>query len=512
MKLRDCYASLSAEREEFVERGVRSALLTIPAVFARSGTSRHQLPQNFQSVGARGVNMLTSKLALTLFPPTLPFMRLSLSEVERDRLLGGDNGAQVVDEVDQSLLKIEQQADSDFDQSGWRPAVSEALRLAVVTGNALIYDRPGGRPATYCLHDYVVERDPDGTVQKIVLEQKLSKASAISQLGAEAMAVIDAAVREYEHGTTTHYTVHSGAIREKDGTFSFWEEIGGMPVAPKQEGIKEANLPLIPLMFQAVYKSSYGRGYVEDYDGHLLNLEKVSRSLSEGAQALAKIIWLIKPGSTTKAHVINKAPNLAIRQGDVEDVGALRADKGGDLGFALQFRQILTAEISAAFLLNSSIQRNGERVTAEEIRLMAGELEDALGGVYSSLADTIQAPIVHYLFNKLKAEKKISIPKEVVPVIATGLEAISRNHKAARIHQALATVLQLIGPDRMDEVLRRGAVASDIMTAHNLDAARYILTDEEVAANQEAMQAQQMQMAAIGPGIQAMSKAQGQEQ
>ena len=34
-------------------------------------------------------------------------------------------------------------------------------------------------------------------------------------------------------------------------------------------------------------------------------------------------------------------------------------------------------------LLNSSVQRNAERVTAEEVRYMAQELETALGGVYS---------------------------------------------------------------------------------------------------------------------------------
>ena len=41
--------------------------------------SRTELPQNFQSIGARGVNNLSSKLMLSLFPPTLPFMRLELS-------------------------------------------------------------------------------------------------------------------------------------------------------------------------------------------------------------------------------------------------------------------------------------------------------------------------------------------------------------------------------------------------------------------------------------------------
>ncbi|WP_416142518.1 portal protein [Escherichia coli] len=46
---------------------------------------------------------------------------------------------------------------------------------------------------------------------------------------------------------------------------------------------------------------------------------------------------------------------------------------------------------------NSAVQRTGERVTAEEIRYVASELEDTLGGVYSILSQELQLPLVRVL-------------------------------------------------------------------------------------------------------------------
>ena len=49
------------------------------------------------------------------------------------------------------------------------------------------------------------------------------------------------------------------------------------------------------------------------------------------------------------------------------------------------------------FLLNSAIQRKAERVTAEEIRYMAQELETAQGGVYSILSQEMQLLLLIFL-------------------------------------------------------------------------------------------------------------------
>ena len=64
----------------------------------------------------------------------------------------------------------------------------------------------------------------------------------------------------------------------------------------------------------------------------------------------------------------------------------LQTDKQYDLRVVVDAIQRFEERMSFAFLLNAAVQRDAERVTAQEIRYMANELETALGGVYSLLS------------------------------------------------------------------------------------------------------------------------------
>ena len=517
MSLKTQYTELEQERSEFLERAYRSAILTVPAILPRPGQLRHHLPQNFQSIGARGVNNISSKLGLTLFPPTMPFIRLEVSPADLARYAAeaGPQAEAVEAEITASLHRIEQQAVSRFDTSGWRPAVSEALRQLVVTGNVVLYDRPGGRVASYDMRRFVVERDSEGQLLLVILRQFISPQAARQQLnGVLPYDQIEAlAVPAGFGGDAEGIEFFTGAIRQPNGKFTFMEQVGEITIEPSiQEDMEEADVPLIPLRFAAEYGSSYGRGYVEDYDGDLLSLEGISRALTEGAQAIARIIWLVKPGGMTKPDVLSRTPNGGIRMGNIEDIGAVQADKSADLSIAYQIQQSLQVRLGNNFLLNSSVQRNGDRVTAEEIRYVSQELEDALGGVYAGLADTIQYPIASYFFRKMQADGDVErLPDDVEFVIATGLESISRNHKAIKIETFLRSLGSFIPPEEMVTILNTRSLAADLATAFNLDADTYLKSAEEVAqARQEAQMAQAGQ--ALGPEmIKQMGAAQQQQ-
>ena len=78
--------------------------------------------------------------------------------------------------------------------------------------------------------------------------------------------------------------------------------------------------------------------------------------------------------------------------------------------------------------MNSSIQRPGERVTAEEIRHMAAELEDALGGVYSILSQEFQLPLIRRLMYQM--ERNGTFPKLPQGMIRPMIIPISININA----------------------------------------------------------------------------------
>ena len=81
-------------------------------------------------------------------------------------------------------------------------------------------------------------------------------------------------------------------------------------------------------------------------------------------------------------RTIAKAENTAIIEGNSNDVSVLQMEKFSDFRVAYQSMGGIEERLSQQFMLQSSVQRNGERVTAEEIRYLAGELEDTMSGIY----------------------------------------------------------------------------------------------------------------------------------
>ena len=73
------YSKLTTEREHYLDRAEECSELTIPSLIKPEGfTSSSELYNPFQSVGARGVNNLASKLLLLLLPLTPHFLDYQL--------------------------------------------------------------------------------------------------------------------------------------------------------------------------------------------------------------------------------------------------------------------------------------------------------------------------------------------------------------------------------------------------------------------------------------------------
>ena len=72
------------------------------------------------------------------------------------------------------------------------------------------------------------------------------------------------------------------------------------------------------------------------------------------------------------------------------------------------------------------------------------------------------------------------------------------------------TMMQIVGPDRVSEIINVRNVATDLATGYNLDAARYVLTEEELAQQQEEQMRAMMAQQAVGPAIDASIQQQAQ--
>ena len=192
-------------RSSFLERAYRSATLTIPALLPRQGMGRDQLPQNYSSVGARGVNSLSSKLSLSLFPTATPFFRLQLSPFAKKALAaqagGEDSVAEVQAQIEKNLSLIEETTRISFETGGWRSVMSEAMKHLLVTGNACVFVGDDG-VQMLDLRKFTVERDPEGNLVHVIIHQMIDRQRA-AELVPKGTQLADAKDSDEVQGSTT---------------------------------------------------------------------------------------------------------------------------------------------------------------------------------------------------------------------------------------------------------------------------------------------------------------------
>ena len=160
------------------------------------------------------------------------------------------------------------------------------------------------------------------------------------------------------------------------------------------------------------------------------------------------------------------------------------------MSVALQTIQLLERRISFTFLMNESVQRDAERVTAEEIRLMAEQLESGLAGVYSMLSQELQLPLIkRVLFLMEQAGEIPPIPVDLVdPQITTGLEAIGRGNDKQRLTNFLQVTTAALGPEQMLSLINPSELIRRFAASDGIDIAGLVKTEEELQAEQSQQQ------------------------
>ena len=173
MTAKSRYDALSSSRNQFLQTAIDAAQLTIPYLMKHDGEDANYktLLTPWQSVGAKNVSTLASKLMLALLPPQTSFFKLQIDDAT---LLSGELNPAIKSDLDLSFAKIERTILESIAASDDRVVVHQALKHLVVAGNALIFmDKE--KLKLYPLNRYVVERDGLGNVIEIVTKEKIHK-------------------------------------------------------------------------------------------------------------------------------------------------------------------------------------------------------------------------------------------------------------------------------------------------------------------------------------------------
>lgn len=495
--LKGRYQNLVILRAPFLFRARQCAKLTIPTLVPPEGaTGSTVYPTPFQSLGARGLNNLASKLLLTLLPPNSPFFRLTIDDFALEQITQKEG---MRAEIEEALGSIERSVANEIETSAIRTAGFEGLKHLLAAGNVLLYLAPQGGMRVFPLSRYVAKRDPMGNLLETITQEVISYMELPEDVRQLVGPKSDGNARDAED----ILEVYTQVLRSETG-WTVKQEINGQIIESSRGTYPMNKSPWMALRYFAVDNEDYGRGFVEEYLGDLLSLEGLTKAIVKGSAAAAKVLFLVRPNGSTKKSTLTKAESGAVEDGNADDVSVLQMDKFNDFRVALETINGITERLSFAFLLNTAIQRNGERVTAEEIRFMANELESGLGGAYATLSQEFQLPLVRRVIHNMERQKRLPVLPEglVKPAIITGVDAIGRGNDRTRLDRFLSALVPL-GPEVIQTYLNIDDLIKRFGVSEGIDMKGLVRSKEEIDQSTQDAQMQQMMQQGIGPAINA---------
>lgn len=495
------YAAGTPDREPYLQRARDVSELTIPTLFRQSGANGStDVVVPYNSIGAYCVSVLANKIVFALFPAGRPNFKASPSrQVTNDLLtLPLEERVKALQVIRQGLSKLEQEVAEAVEEDGDRARMFVAALRLIIGGNHGLQFYDDGTLRGIPLERYVVARDPQGSLLEWAIEDPLDWKT----LPPDVRAMVEASgqfpppsvngkqpVTIYTHGVLS------------DGKWHVRQEVMAQVVTGSEMVYTPEALPYLFIPWLLLDGEDYGRSYGEFYEGDFLTVEDLTRSMNDGAKAMARFLTLVNPVGMTDKKALAKGRNGDFITGREQDVYVMTAQgKTADFGVADKQQMAAIDRLSRAFLLNSSVQRAGERVTAEEIRQVSQELEDAFGGVYSQQIITWQSPYTRLKVKYLQKNRRVTpLPPGAIKLTVTaGVAALARNQELQGLREFARIIQETLGPQAVPQAMDPVEFASRVAAALGVDPVG-LIPDPEAQA-QQGQQAQMMEMVkSLGP-------------
>lgn len=483
-----------ARRSGLKKRWERYASFTLPRLYTKESWNEEsdELSWDWQSLGGQAVNHVVNKLMLALFAPSRPFMRLQATPKFLAKL-----PAEVKPEDIESILSsAENEAVKKLDAiPNARSRLYLVLAYLVVLGNTMIRlpDSDNEAPEVFNLHRYIVRRTGLGKVKTIVIRDCLR----FGELETEVQEAVKASSEGYRYQEDTKVELFRRVQLNDRGGYELDQALDDIPLPDEFSASwkDEDELPYRVLTWNLKDRNHYGTGLVEDYNADFAGLSTLSEATIKAAILSSEFRWLVNPGGQTKVEDLENSENGAALPGLKDDISLVLSNKGAEIQVIDGVAQEFIRRIGRGFLMNSAVTRSAERVTAEEIRLQAQELETSFGGTYTTVAGDLQRPLAKWLLRAIKL--RVS-NQDIETTIVTGLAALSRAGDLDNLRGAMGDVMQTAQARQFLPHIKWDAVDASIFQGWGLSVGKYIKPPEQVQKEQqEAQQAQVNQQAAV---------------
>ena len=479
-----------SDRKPYEDRAQQISEISLPYVFRAEGSDggSELFKTVAQSFNGRQINNLKSKMGMALLPPATSSFRLKPDALAMVQLFQGNEAA--IEKIRQQLSLNTDAINSEIENQQIRSSLFDMLLQQIVVGSVIVEKNDRAGITIFPLRSFVVNLDSQGEPLAMCIVEKLQM-------------LPDGITPKEEKDEYDLYTLL--ALDKDTNKWIMKQDIDGEIVGKEKSYKDYDSLPFRYFGWNWVQGDAYHRPFAEDYYPDMNQIDKLGKLNTEGAVIAAKTVIMVNQrGGRTRKSDLTKAANGAVIDGVADDVTAFQLGKNFDFQVSNEREATIKRELQANFLDTGSVQRDAERVTAEEIRVMAQQLEaSTLAGVYSKMA----LKWSKWIITKVMGELKITFDAVDVGVL-TGLDALGRSQEAQKQDNFMqrVTQLQLNHWIKENEVLQRYAAFDGINTVGLLK------TSEEVTQEQQAAREQAAQNTLVEEGAKSLGQNAGQSQ
>jgi len=495
------YEFLTSDRTEPLAAARKATSLSLPYLLPPSGHSAGtDLPTPWQSMGARGCNVITSKIMMALFPVNTSFFKLQVSDGEF--VANPQLNAKIRSEVDASLAKMERIVNQSITGGLDRVVLTQGIRHGVATGNGLLFDSKDGLKF-YPLDRYVCVRDGNSRPVELLTVEGVDRDTLPPKYRVDEKKTNGVQKDSAGPSSVTEVTLEEGEVlvytwaKVTEGQWRWYQEIDGVKLEGSDGQCPVDSPAWIPIRFNIVDGENYGRGRLEEFIGDLQSLEGLTKALVEGSAVAAKILYLLNPGAITKPAEFAQAENGDILVGRPEDLVAVVTGKQADMATAYQMAQALIKSLSEAFLILSV--RQSERTTAEEVRAVQQEVMEQLSGIIGTLTTEVAVPFLRRRLSVLQRKGQLpKLPKGLVlPTVVAGLDGIGRGQDREALLRVATSIQQALGPDVFAQKVNVDEFIKRLFTSDGIDPIGLIYSVEDQDKTKKEAQAVQIQQSLV---------------
>lgn len=487
------WTEMDNEKGDLRTRSENYARLTIPYICPADNSGNTEQDRAYVAIGPRLVNHLANKVVDTMFPQDRPFFTIALTSEARRAMqadIGEENEAAFYEAVRKATASVEQAAMRKMQLVSYRPQAVETVKHMIITGNVCLRRLPEGKRVVYGIKDFSVRRSIDGAPIEVLLRDAKNVGSLAPDQKKKYLAVNPQARDKDQCVLYTHYKLNGKRWDMRQAV----DRVGivdGVSYVPK-------DLPVLPLTWTIARGENYGRGLVEDEITNFHNIDVATEALLDMIGILADVKYLVDPASMLDVAELNNSKRGSYHLGRKDDISSPEMKRALEVQALAASIDKWEMELAKSFLLNSSATRDAERVTAEEIRFIARELESAFGGLYSRLAMEWQQHEAEYTVSKIDFKEVQGNLKLFEVVITTGLESLSREGQLANLRMAINDLAMLEGiPESVQGTINPLKFASFVFTNHTVNLSEFMYSKEEMEANNAAAMEREKQIANV---------------